>query len=50
MTARKCRKYRLRPGEFADGERYTRAMREALTCWRCRCWMFVMEIAWRLGL
>lgn len=36
MTPVKCSKHELQPGELADSTRYTRAMREQYTCWRCR--------------
>ena len=36
MTPMKCSKHELQPGELADSPRYTRALRESLTCWRCR--------------
>jgi hypothetical protein len=36
MTPAKCTRHELRPGELADGPRYTAALREVLTCPDCR--------------
>ena len=35
MTPAKCVRHEYRPGEFADGHRYTQALKESLSCWRC---------------
>lgn len=47
MTPRKCTRHELRPGEFADSERYTEALRESLTCWRCQALAVVALAAWK---
>lgn len=36
MTPVKCSVHELRPGEYADSPRYTRALVESRTCVRCR--------------
>ena len=48
MTPMKCQKHELRPGEFADSPRYTRALIESQTCWRCRVLATLALAAWRL--
>ncbi len=48
MTPPKCAKHEYRPGEFADGPRYTQALRDSLTCWRCRALAVLAAIQWRL--
>jgi len=49
MTPRKCSKHEYRSGEFADGPRYTQALRDSLTCWRCRLWGVIARIAYRFA-
>jgi hypothetical protein len=36
MTPKKCARHELRRGEYADSPRYTKALSDSLTCWRCR--------------
>jgi len=48
MTPRKCDEHELRLGEFADSPRYTKALEESKTCWRCRLWVAVAYVLWRL--
>jgi hypothetical protein len=36
MTPAKCREHEYRPGEFADGPRYTKALIDSRTCIRCQ--------------
>jgi len=48
MTPIKCWKHELRPGELADSARYTRALVESRTCWRCRVLAVLARIAYRL--
>lgn len=48
MTPMKCAEHELRPGEFADGPRYTRALEESKHCWRCRLLAVWAWINWRL--
>jgi hypothetical protein len=46
MTPRKCKEHEYRPGEFADGPRYTRALIESRSCWRCWLWSVWGRIAY----
>jgi hypothetical protein len=48
MTPQKCKRHELRPGEFADSERYTRALAESRHCWRCLLLALRAHIVWRL--
>lgn len=47
MTPKKCASHELRPGEPADGERYTRALVESQTCWRCQALAVAALVAWK---
>jgi hypothetical protein len=47
MTPAKCARHEYRPGEFADGPRYTRALLESRTCWRCHVKAFFARIVYR---
>lgn len=47
MTSKKCAEHELRKGEYADSARYTKAMRDAQTCWRCRAWAVLAVIQYK---
>lgn len=49
MTPRKCAVHEYRPGEAADGPRYTRALAESRTCWRCRALALWARVAFALS-
>lgn len=35
MTPRKCKEHEYRPGEMADGYRYSKALKDSETCPKC---------------
>lgn len=49
MTPRKCSKHELRPGELADGPRYTRALIESRTCLSCQWLALRAWLSLRMG-
>jgi hypothetical protein len=47
MTPVKCTRHELRPGELGDSPRYVQALRDSLTCWRCRALAIVALVRYR---
>lgn len=47
MTPRKCEKHEQRPGERADSARYAQALRDSVSCWRCRALAAVAVLSYR---
>lgn len=48
MTPIKCSKHELRPGELADGPRYSRALVESLTCVDCQMLGAIADERWTI--
>lgn len=49
MTPPKCFRHEYRPGELADGPRYTQALIDSQTCWHCRILAWRARLLWALG-
>lgn len=50
MTPNKCKEHEYRPGEFADGPRYTQALKDSRSCWRCKILAVFAHIQYRIDI
>jgi len=49
MTPAKCAEHEYRPGENADGPRYTKALRDQYTCPKCIALAVLARMAYRFN-